>query len=164
MFTYRVIATGTPGATTLRRRGMILPVAVAGPRGAVRTLALWDTGSEVSSVSAPMLRHLGAPQSGSVAIYTVQGDSTVPSYSATLAIALPGGGTYPLTQAPIPLLGDKLGGRAHVLIGREVQALYRVTIDGPAGTWTIEGPAPSIGAQVVTVRSTSPHPWRRAAP
>ncbi len=159
---YHVIARGHPGADRLQRQGMRLPVVVTGPRGRVRVQAMWDTGSEVSSVSAPLLRSLGAPESGSVAIYTVQGTSTVPDYTASLSILLPAGGRYPLSRGPLPLLGDTLStGAVHVLIGREVQRHYRMVYDGPAGAWSVEARG-GAGVEAATAGQTparAPSAW-----
>ena len=153
-----IIAQGSPGRTEFRRHGIILPVTITAAGRSVTTLAEWDTGSRISSVSRRIMQQLGAPQAGSVAIYTVQGDSTVPDYQAALTVALPaGGGRYDLSRGGIPVLGDSLTGRAQVLIGREIQQHYRLEVDGPTGAWTVTGSS-AAGPFVARV-TTRPLPW-----
>lgn len=152
-----IIAQGSPGRAEFRRHGILLPVQVRANGHARTVLAEWDTGSRISSVSRAVMQQLGAPQSGSVAIYTVQGDSTVPEYQAGLVVTLPTGGQYNLSRGATPVLGDSLTGRAHVLIGREIQQHYHLEVDGPSGSWAISGPV-AAGPFVATVR-TEPLPW-----
>lgn len=152
-----IIAQGSPGRTSFRRHGIILPVQVRAGGRSRTVLAEWDTGSRISSVSRTLMQQLGAPQAGSVAIYTVQGDSTVPEYQAGLVVTLPTGGQYNLSRGATPVLGDSLTGRAHVLIGREIQQHYHLEVDGPSGSWTISGPT-AAGPFVAAV-ATGNLPW-----
>ena len=128
------VAAGRPGPATLYRAGIILPVVVVGPAGHRSTLAMWDTGSQISSVSAALLAAVGSPKIGSVPISTVQGGSTVPAYMA--AVNLQQGG-YALSRGQIHVLGDDLPGSVGVLVGRDVQAAYRLVVDGPGGWFSV---------------------------
>lgn len=143
--TWVTIASGNPGPAGFKVQGVVFDVYVIGPSGPLadslgvptRVQCMWDTGSDVSSVDARLLQDIGAPQVGSVLISTVQGTETVPTDLATLAIAPT---DYPLSAGAIPVLADSLDGNTRVLIGRDLQSMYRLTCDGVHGTWRIEAP------------------------
>lgn len=140
----RLVASGVPGSQGLRARGVILPVLVVTGGRTTRVPAMWDTGSDVTSVDRTLLQGMGAPQSGSIAIYTVAGPSSVGDYLAAIDLPAGLGGSVRLSDGPIPVLGDALNGHVRVLIGREIQAGYRLVVDGPAGTWAIYRPDPRL--------------------
>ena len=128
------VAAGSPGPVKLYAQGIILPVVVVGPSGHRSTLAMWDTGSQISSISAALLTAVGSPQIGSVPISTVQGGSVVPAYMAAVNLQQ---GAYPLSRGQIHVLGDDLPGSVGALIGRDVQASYRLIVDGPQGWFAV---------------------------
>ena len=139
----RMVASGSPGPQELRARGVILPVLVVTGGRTTLVPAMWDTGSDVTSVDRTLLQDMGAPQSGSIAIYTVAGPSSVGDYMAAIDLPTGLGGSVRLSDGPIPVLGDALNGHVRVLIGREIQAGYRLVVDGPAGRWAIYRPDPA---------------------
>lgn len=141
-----LVAQGHPGPARLRRDGIILPVLVTAGGRTRQVDALWDTGSQVTSVDRALLHGMGDHRQGSVAIYTVAGGSSVGDYPATLSLV--GGGTgrsHSLAGARL-VLGDTLPGRIRVLIGWDIQQHYRMEDDGPAGWWRIWGPSGSAPA------------------
>lgn len=130
-----VIASGAQGAQGLAQAGPTFSVQVVGPRGVQTVPALWDTGSEVTSVDAALLQALGATPTGSEPVSTVQGTSGLATYTAAV-----NAGGYPLSGGPLTVLGDHLpwpGPR--VLVGRDIASMYVLTVDGPAGTWAVYG-------------------------
>ena len=145
---WETIASGSPGPAGLRAQGIVFPVYIAGPHGILSdelgmplaVQCMWDTGSDQSSVSATLLQDLGAPEVGSVTISTVQGTETVPCDLATIAISPT---DFPLSAGALPVLADSLPSGVRVLIGRDIQSMYRLTCDGVHGTWRIEAPAPT---------------------
>lgn len=133
-----VVLQGAPGRTALLLRGVRLPVLVIGPTGAQAVMAMWDTGSEVTSVDAAILQAVGCRPAGSLRIETVQGGSLVPTYTCAIA-----SDSFGLSHGPIRVLGDSLPAQpgqlrpTRALIGRDIGSLYELVVDGDAGTWAI---------------------------
>lgn len=155
---WTTVVSGSPGAAALRQHGVVFPVYVLGPSGSLKdslggplaVQCMWDTGSDESSVDAGLLKALGVPQLGSVVISTVQGTETVPTDLATLTTA-PGG--FPLSGGALPVLADSLPSGTRVLIGRDIQSMYRLTVDAVAGTWRIEAPSASVTTPPTPLRA-----------
>ena len=147
---WQTVLRGNPGPEGFQLNGVTFPVYVVGPKGPLldskglpaRVLAEWDNGSEITSADAPILAAVGAPKVGSVEVSTVLGNSEVPTDEAKVVLAP---GSYPLSAGDLPILADTLPDGVRVLIGRDVQSMYRFTQDGRAGTWTIQAPAGSMG-------------------
>jgi hypothetical protein len=126
---------GLDGQTTtaLRSAGQAVrpPVLVRG---------LLDSGTNITSIAAPVLQHLGLAPTSAGTTHTAGGAVSVNLFTVSLSITDPSQPGSPwLTQTDLlvmelaALLPD-----AEVLIGLDVLLKYKLVLDGPGGKFTLE--------------------------
>lgn len=111
-----------------------MPVIVAGPRGRVQTLALLDTGSEISSIDTDLLRQVGSHQVGRRPVYTVaEQPIDTPLGGCVRVLSLSG-----IQLSAEAVLAVSLPGDVQVLLGRDVMAFLYLGYDGRVGAWGLQ--------------------------
>lgn len=124
-----------PGARALAGYGPVLAVILSGPQGEVRTSAMVDTGSSISSADEGLLAQIGVEPCGTRQVDTVAGTVAIPLYTAEIRTAQ----GQLLAGGRCKILGNRLPGEPEVLLGRDVLITLHLHYDGPGGAWSLEG-------------------------
>ncbi len=102
-----------------------------------------DTGASMSAIDADLGRRLNLPSPGVAtwrAITDAERDHMSPLRSAGLRV-VPDRRIFPLDLIEVPALADRLEGFViHVLLGWDFLQRCKLTIDGPAGSFSLELP------------------------
>lgn len=135
-----LVAYETPGAGGLAAHGPILDVIVSGPAGEVRTQALVDTGSSMSSVAADVLERVGGVPAGTRQVWTIaQEPLVIPAHSGVCISTVD---RFHLCENIPLVLATGLQPPIEVLLGRDALSGTQFAYDGGAGVWYVQqGPA-----------------------
>ncbi len=130
-----VVAGGAGGAYALLNQGMSMPVTITTASGkTIRTQAMVDSGSTISSVDQSLMASSGAVPTGTQQIADVSGTLSVPTYSVRMQTA----SGYDLTGSYLTVLADDLPPPQQALVGRDILRYYQLWYDG-SGSWALLG-------------------------
>jgi hypothetical protein len=100
---------------------------------------LIDTGSDITVVSTTLLQQLGAAVQPPVTTQGISGAVLGNTYLVCLHILNAQNVAGPwLTQAQLRVMGLPLGTMFDVLIGMDILRTCKLTVDGPAGKFTLD--------------------------
>jgi hypothetical protein len=98
-----------------------------------------DTGSNVSGVSAAILQHVGGPSIGTTSTVGIGGSYPVKLYRVALHVCNLKDLTLPWFSQLTLVVMDLPPWVSHeVLIGRDILLACKTTVDGPAGTFSLD--------------------------